>query len=107
MSNREQASKTVRLDYELNARLEKQAERMGVSQGYVIRRSLEEFLGRNEKAVDRLSDPIMGAVYRNLLSWASKGLEPDRATELMNVVKKIEQEVADARSTRGGSIEAL
>ncbi len=78
---------------------------MGVPQGYIIRRSLEEFLTRNEKAVNRLSDPVMGAIYRNLMTWASKGLEPERADELVAVVKKIEDDITASRADEGGSVE--
>jgi len=105
MNTPAQVSKTVRLDSQLNARLEQQAQRMGVSQGYLIRRSLEEFLARNEKTVNRLSDPVMGAIYRNLMTWASKGLEPQRADELVAVVKKIEDDITATRLGEGGSIE--
>ena len=104
-SERDQIAKTVRLAPELNSRLETQSDKMGVSQGYLIRRALEELLTRNEKAVNRLADPVMGAIYRNLMTWASKGLEPERADELVAVVKKIEDDITASRADEGGTVE--
>lgn len=78
---------------------------MGASQGYVIRRALEEFLGRNEKSMQRLSNPVVGIMYRRIMKWASKGLEPERADELVAILEKIETDIDSLRESQGGNIE--
>ncbi|RNC81686.1 MAG: ribbon-helix-helix protein, CopG family [Phycisphaera sp.] len=105
MPNTESVSKTIRLSSELNTRLETQANKTGVSQGYLIRRSLEEFLDRNEKMVQRLSNPVTGIMYRRIMKWASKGLEPERADELVVILEKIEADIDSLRLSQGDSIE--
>lgn len=90
---------TVRLESDLHDRLDQQAQRLGVSKGYLIRRALQEFLPRSERSAQLLADPLVGGLIAQLMQWSSNDLTAERQFELQAVLDHMAEQRAPSAST--------